>query len=322
MDVLRGIVVLLAAFLLSQHLLQIWMLYLSAILLGFCGAIFAPAAGAIIPNIVEEYQLTQASSANQFSLSFCTMIGMLTSGILYTWIGIFAIFLFNALSFFISGVMEACVAIPGKNPTDSQKNVAMSQHVHQAIKDLKEGYQYVNANKAVYYLLLMNTMFNVLAMPIVLVYVAYFFNVILQAAPFQLALPQAAVWIGMIVGSGLIPVFLHRYKLKQLIFWGLLIISVYTALGTLTFIPYIRSSFTNWQISLFWTVGNMLCGMAASFFTIPMYVIFQKYTADAYRGRFWGLENALRTFAMCSGYFIAGFLAQRVWLGFIFGARP
>ena len=111
MDVLRGIVVIAAAFLLSQHMLQIWMLYLSAIILGFCGAMFSPAAGAIIPNIVEENQLTQALSANQFTASFCTMTGMVISGLLYNLIGISIIFVLNAASYFISGVLEACVRI-------------------------------------------------------------------------------------------------------------------------------------------------------------------------------------------------------------------
>jgi MFS transporter, DHA3 family, macrolide efflux protein len=118
MDIISGLIVLVAALLLYQNSLQIWMLYMSALILGFCGAIFMPAASAIIPNIVMEDQLTEASSANQFTTSFCTMVGMLISGILYTWIGIFAIFMFNALSFFISGVMEARVEIPFQKSND------------------------------------------------------------------------------------------------------------------------------------------------------------------------------------------------------------
>ena len=64
MDIIRGITVLIMAFLLYHHLLQIWMLYISAIILSFCGAIFLPTASAIIPNIVKEVQLTQAQSSD------------------------------------------------------------------------------------------------------------------------------------------------------------------------------------------------------------------------------------------------------------------
>ncbi len=68
----------------------------------------------------------------------------------------------------------------------------------------------------------------------------------------------------------------------------------------------------------FWTVTNAVAGMAASFFTIPMYVVFQKYTQDEYRGRFWGLENSTRTLAICIGFLGGSFLAGRVWLPFLF----
>jgi DHA3 family macrolide efflux protein-like MFS transporter len=316
MDVIRGIIVLLAAGLLQQHLLQIWMLYLSAMLLGFCGAVFSPAASAIIPNIVEEQQLTQAMSANQFSMSFCTMLGMLASGILYSWIGICAIFLFNAISFLISGVMAACVVIPEKTKQAVKPNASLSKEAKKAITDLKEGYRYVQQNQAVYALFLMNALFNLFALPIVMVYLPYLFNVILKATPLQLALPRAAVWIGMIAGSVVVSIFLQRYKLKTLIFWGLLIISVYTFITTP--LPILNNYVNNWVISLGCTIGSVICGIAVSFFTIPMYVLFQKQTTDEYRGRFWGFENSLRTFAMCSGFFLAGFLAQRVWLGFLF----
>ena len=315
-DIAQGMVMLVVAFLMYHQLLQIWMLYVSAIVLAFCGAIFLPAANAIIPNIVEENQLTAATSANQFTTSFCTMIGMLISGILYNWIGIFSIFLLNAISFFISGVMEFYVEIPYKKRNDLSKEVSFYQGLNKAGQELKEGYQYVKENKGVYYLLLMNAMFNLLALPIVMVYFPYLFNVILKATPLQLAVPQAAVWIGMIAGSILVTLFLHRHKLKNLVFWGFLIIGFYS----LVMLPLLieRSYFNNWEMSIFCTLGNIICGLAASFFTIPMYVIFQKHISDEYRGRFWGLENSLRTLAMCSGFFSAGFLAQKVWLGFLF----
>ena len=318
MDAIRGFVVLIAAFLLYRNLLQIWMLYFSALVLGFCGAIFSPAANAIIPNIVTEDQLAQATSANQFTVSLCTMVGMMTGGILYSWIGILAIFLLNAISYFISGVMEACVEIPFKKQNDLNQNISIDQELSKVIKELNEGYRYVKGNKAVYYLLLVNTVFNVVALPIGLVYTSYYFNVILKAAPVQLALPQAALWIGMIAGTFFASSFLRRYKLKDLIFRGLLIISFSTLIGVPWFVPQVISYFSNWEISIFWAIINIICGVVVNFFTIPLYVFFQKHTSDEYRGRFWGLENSLRTVAMCGGFFVGGFFAQKVWLGFLF----
>jgi MFS family permease len=318
MDVIRGIVVVVAALLLYQHLLQIWMLYVSAIVLGFCGAVFSPAASAIIPNIVEKDQLTQASSADQLIGSFCMIVGMLISGILYNLIGIAMIFILNALSYFISGVLEYCVDIPLKKSNNSNEKSLIYQEFTRAIRELKEGYQYVRTNKVVYYLLLMNSMFNLICLPIVMVYTPYIFNVILKATPFQLALPQGAIWMGTLVGSFLVPLFLHRYKLKDAIFWGLLVSSIGISLETLILYPQIRSHFNNWDISIFLTIPKIIGGVSLTYFIIPINVIFQKFTSDEYRGRFWGLATSLMTLAISIGYFISGFLAQKVWLGVLF----
>ncbi len=318
MDVIRGLVVLAAAWLLSQHLLQIWMLYVSAIMLGFCGAVFAPAAGAIVPNIVEESQIGDATSANQFSTNLCTMLGMLVSGVLYSWIGIAGIFVLNAASFFFSGILEAAVEVPRVKPADSGRIMAARRQWQKAIAELTEGYWYIRGNAVVCDLLLMNALFNIVALPIPVVYLPYFFNVILKASPFQLALPQAAIWVGMMAGSVLVSLCWQRCRLKDLILWGLLLLGLCTLAGVPWFFPHIRGHFTNGQISLAWTATSMICGLVVNFFTIPMYVIFQKHISDGYRGRFWGMENSLRTFAMSSGYVLAGMLAQGVWLGFLF----
>ena len=318
MDTARGLIVLAAAWLLSQLLLQIWMLYVSAILLGFCGAIFAPAAGAIVPNIVRDNQLGEATSVNQFSTTFCTMVGMLVSGLLYSLIGAFTIFVLNAVSYFVSGLLEAAVEVPLSTPAASARRALPRVRLDRAFAELAEGYRCVKGNAVVWDLLLMNALFHVVALPVPMVYLPYFFNVILKATPFQLALPQAAIWVGMMAGSLAVTLSLRRCRLKNLILWGLLLLGLCTLAGVPWFVPEVRSHFTNGQISLCWTFTSLICGMVVNFFTIPMYVIFQKHTSDSYRGRFWGLENSIRTFAMGSGFLIAGLLAQRVWLGYLF----
>jgi DHA3 family macrolide efflux protein-like MFS transporter len=318
MDVIRGIIVLVAALLLYFHLLQIWMIYLSAMVLGFCGALFGPAAGAIIPNIVDENQLTQATSADQFVVSFCTIIGMIISGFLYGLVGITMIFILNAFSYFVSGVMENCVEIPWKKPEQIGVKSTVNQELKKTIKDLKEGFRYLLQNKLIANLVLMNFLFVLLCVPIVHVYTPYIFNVILKATPFQLSIPQSAIWMGMILGSIAVPLFLHRYKLKDAIFWGLLISSIGISLETLVLYPQLRSHFNNWEITAFLSAPKIIGGLSMTFFIIPINVIYQKFTSDEYRGRFWGLQGSLMTLAMSSGYFLAGFFAQRVWLGYLF----
>jgi MFS family permease len=156
MDIVRGGIVLIAALLMYLQMMEIWMIYVSVIIEAFCGAIFSPTASAVIPNVVEENQLTQATSMDYFVGSFCTIVGMVISGFLYTLIGVAAIFLLNAISFFISGFLEGRLKIPSVKQTDSVKqNSSIYQELRQAIKSLYEGYQYVKTNKLLYKLTFM-----------------------------------------------------------------------------------------------------------------------------------------------------------------------
>lgn len=315
MDIIRGSIVLIAALLLYNHLLQIWMLYINLVILAFCGAIFSPAALSIIPNIVDNDQLTDASSMNQFVSSFCNGTGILISGILYNLIGIFSIFILNSLSYFISSIMEACVNIP--NIKQKELKSAIYHEMNYVISELNDGYQYIKKNKLVYYLTLMFAIFNLIAFTFVFVFMPYIFNVILRTTPFQLAVAQSGGWIGLIIGSILVPIFLKSLKFIKSIFWGLLIYSICIFIMALTLFPQLNLNFDNWRITIVFTVAGVILGVAITFFVVTTNVIFQKYVADEFRGRFWGLLTSIINFAMPIGFFVGGFLAQRVFNGFL-----
>jgi DHA3 family macrolide efflux protein-like MFS transporter len=319
MDAIRGVTVLLAAFLLYHHLLAIWMLYICGMILGFCGAVFSPAASAIIPNIVEEDQLTQATSMDQFTGSFCIVTGMVISGVLYHGIGVIAIFVLNAVSYLVSGVMEAWVAIPWKKPGSATEKSSLQRELGKVVRELDEGYRYVKENKLVFNLMLMYSLLFFISVPAGSVYLPYFFNVILKATPLQLALSQGCSWIGLILGSILVPLISKRYQLRKNIFWGLLVYSLFIFLLSVLVFPQ-QERLDHWTITMIFMALGTVMGIAITFFNIPAMTVFQKYTADEYRGRFWGLQTAVTSFALPVGYLMGGFLAQKVWMGYLFFA--
>ncbi len=320
MDVVRGIVVLLAAFLLYGHLLQIWMLYVSAVFLGFCGSVFSPAAGAIIPNVVEDNQLTEAVSLDNFVGSFCTAGGLLVSGMLYNLVGVFTIFVINALSYFISGALEAGVHLPNVTRTFRRKTSSFLASVNKAMEELKEGLQYIGKDRLILNLTIFNAVFNLFVFPVVIVLFPYTFNVILKAEPFQLALSQASGWIAIVVSNLLVPLFLKRIKFRTSIFYALLIYSCCTLLIAPILLPQVRPFLTNWAITAWFSAGGLILGFAMPFIFVPLNVLFQRHTVDEYRGRFWGIQSSLRTGMMPLGFFMAGFLAQRVAMTLLFAS--
>lgn len=316
MDIIRCVIVLLTVLILNQHFMQIGAIYLNIVILAFCGAIFAPAATAIIPNVVDERQLAKASSMDQFTWSFCLVIGMLVSSILYKLVGLNAIFLFNAASFLISGVMEACVHLSGKSQNHVPNNFSVNQRLHKAIQEIHEGYQYVKNNKLVFHLILTNAMINFIVMSGGIFFI-YIFNVILKAVPLQLALSQSSGYIGVITASFLVPLFLKHIQPKRTIGWGLLVYSLGILSLTIIFLPPWKAYFNNWGVTALFSVTGIITGLAVACFIIPINTIFQKYTTDEYRGRVWGLQISVITLAGAIGYFIGGFLAQKVGMGFL-----
>jgi MFS family permease len=319
MDGIRGFIVIISALLLYFQMLEIWMFYVSTVILGFCGAIFSPTASAVIPNVVEEDQLTEASSMDLFTWNFTSIVGMIIGSIFYHLIGVAAVFLINAMSYFISGVFEAVINVPLSKPTGpASKKPSLTKEFSQVAQSLYEGYQYVKANQLLFKLILMYAIYFLIGYPLGMLYVPYTFNVILKAIPLQLSIALGATFFGVLMGSVLVPLFLKRYRLRKSIFWGMLIFSLgYIIVAALIFTPF-KGYFSNWGITMIWAVISFIVGIGMASFNIPTNLIFQKYTSDEYRGRFWGLQLSITTFSMAIGYLAGGFLAENVWMGFLF----
>jgi MFS family permease len=315
-DLVQG-VVLLAILLLQQgHLLSIGVLYAGTALLGLCSAVFSPAASAIVPGIVGGKRVPEAVAASQAAANLCTIAGMLLGGALYKLIGISGILLLNAASNLVAAVMESGIHTAPAIARAARGGARAAGELKRFAGELREGLRQVRADRTVFALLLVNTVFTLAVLPIAMVYMPYMFNVILGAAPLQAAVPQAATWAGIIVGSVAVARLLRRHRPETLIAGGLAVLAAHTFLMVALFGA--RQLLGASWMSAACTLGNAIAGAAGAFFIVPVYALFHARSADEFRGRFWGLESSLRTAAMCGGYFVAGMLAQRLPLGYVF----
>jgi|GEM_PF-1525265 len=313
-DIVQGVILVVLTLLVIQNTLEIWMIYVLTAMLAFCGAVFSPAASAIVPDIVTKEQLSKATSANQLTISLCTMTGMLAGGVLYQLFGMLGILIFNASSNILSALIESAIHVPDKK--EARANLSSSH----PIKDLAEGYRYVKGNGFVFSFLTLNSIFVLFALPVGMVLIPYYFNVILHSTALQLAIPQACVWLGMILVSLIVPFSLRRHSIPTLIWRGLIFMSICTFCGVVLTLDVTLSALTSSQISLIWAAINLCCGISVNLFTIPLYTMFHQQTDDEYRGRFWGIENSVRTLALCCGYLLAGLLVQNVPLVYVIAA--
>lgn len=315
-DILQGVVLLALLALLQGHLLSVGVLYVGTALLGLCSAVFSPAASAIVPGIVRRDHVPQAVAAGQVTANLCTISGMLLGGALYRLIGMPGILLLNACSNLLAAAMESRIRSVPAVVGLARAGSGAAGELRRFAAELRQGLSQVRADRMVFALLLINTVFTLAVLPIAMVYMPFLFNVILGATPLQAAVPQAATWIGIIVGSAAAGRPLPRRRPERLIAAGLLVLAVHTFLmaalvGARTLLDI------SWMSALC-TLGNAIAGAAGAFFIVPLYALFHARSTEEFRGRFWGLESSLRTAAMFAGYFLAGILAQRLGLGFIF----
>jgi len=106
-DALGGVLALILAVLVLTNSVQIWQIYLLAILLGFANLVNQPAGQSILGELVGEDLLTRAVGLTVSLVSLARVVGPIVAGIVLATLGFGACFLVNAATFAVS---LACLA--------------------------------------------------------------------------------------------------------------------------------------------------------------------------------------------------------------------
>ncbi len=148
-DYIKGGMIILATimmFLFREPDVQIAILFVLGIAGNVVSGIFNPAAGALLPRIVDEDKLQQANSYFTIKSSLEGILGIILAGILYAALPIYTLFLFVGLCFVASGVSEMFIRYDHV-PSQEQLTVKL------ALKDMREGLVYLKTQKAILSLL-------------------------------------------------------------------------------------------------------------------------------------------------------------------------
>ena len=115
-------------------------------MLSICFTLYGPAVTSSIPQIVEEDKLTSANGVINQVGSIVNIAGPILAGVLYGIVGIKAIVIINAISFFASAIMELFLDIPdlvvnedveSNNVVTLEKNIVTTEVAVSAL-DIKE----------------------------------------------------------------------------------------------------------------------------------------------------------------------------------------
>lgn len=145
MDFLRSIPVLVVAIGAFRGWIEIWMIFVVAILVGAGGAFFNPAVGSSIPDLVPRKRLLKANSVFGMIQPVSGVIANAAGGLIYGILGAPVMFLVNGVSYLFSSISELFIEIPP---------VKHESPEFRFFGDMREGLGFVKRNRAVQLLFL------------------------------------------------------------------------------------------------------------------------------------------------------------------------
>lgn len=264
MDFLRGLVVMLTAWLYFVGMLEVWHLYVFTILNSTFEAFRAPAASILYRLVVSEDKLEHAMSLSSSARTFAELVGFAVAAFLIGIIGVSGAILVDGVTFILCGLIMMTLVV-GKEVLSKDKLTLKTY-----IRDLKEGIAYVFSNKLIINLVLFAgglmlffSPFNALQTPYVLDSMA------LDVA--GISVMSIAFMVAMIVGSLSIPYFSKKFGYRKMFIGGGMVIGIgYFLFGTIVFFK------GTWMGYVALGLVSLIMGSTIAFINVPINVSIMK----------------------------------------------
>lgn len=174
--------------------------------------LYSPSVTACIPQIVEKDKLSTANGIIQQVGAIVNLVGPIVAGLLYSFIEIKTIVIINAISFFISAIIELFLEIP-----DLQLKEKIKKPILQSFKEMKKSFIYLKEKKKIVLGIIVSYgLTNIFVVPILSVVSPYFIKIKLNMPSVIYGFVEAIFVIGMILGGLLITFRPKMFKMKDI----------------------------------------------------------------------------------------------------------
>ncbi len=174
--------------------------------------LYSPSVTACIPQIVEKDKLATANGIIQQVGAIVNLVGPIVAGLLYSFIEIKTIVIINAISFFISAIIELFLEIP-----DLQLKEKIKKPILQSFKEMKKSCIYLKEKKKIVLGIIVSYgLTNIFVVPILSVVSPYFIKIKLNMPSVIYGFVEAIFVIGMILGGLLITFRPKMFKMKHM----------------------------------------------------------------------------------------------------------
>lgn len=302
-DIIRGIYILflfaVIVFKLEGQL--IWM-YICAVVLNICAALFNPASMSIIPELVEERGLVKANALLSMVDNLIALIGLAVGGIIYQIFGIKLIFLIAGMAYVLSGVSEMFIH-PNRSITNSRKQENTS---------LKDSIKYLMTNNRILFIIVFALVWNYIYISVYSIYIPYVFNTIYKTTIGAVAIIQIGMFVGMIIGASIA----SRYNMKENMYKHLthVVIIQLPVFVMLPIILIINSVYINYELFVIisFSVLFFILGISVAIVNVNIGVILQKEVKGEFLGRVYSFKALGSMISMALGLAIGGIIIERI----------
>lgn len=278
--------------------LQIWHIYLLALLSACFGAFQEPAYMASITMLVPKKELTRASGMMQAGQSLETLISPLLAGVLFVVVGLRGILLIDFVTFFFAVGALMLIRIPQPERVSSEPEAGEGDEQPSIFKEAVFGFNYLRVRRGLFgllwYFALINFLLNlsmVLSGPLVLSF----------SSAAALGAVQTASGAGMLLGSIALSVWGGPKKKVPAIFgfillggFGLLLMGLQPSV-------------------VFIGAGGFLLLMAIPLASGPSQALFQSKVAPGVQGRVFAIRGMISRSMMPLAFLLAGPLSDRLF---------
>lgn len=289
-DFINGFIIIAATVIIYLNLLEVWMVFVTAIILGISSAFFTPASSTIIPELVPEDKITNANSVNSMTSSATDILGTPLGGILYTAFGAPLLFLLNGISYILSAITEIFIkSSPGKGiSSDSDYNYW---------DDFKSGIKYTLSHIGIRNFFLLAAFMNFMLSASIVTLMPYFQRTV-GLGPDKYGYAMSIFTVGMLLGGIIMSIVKVNNKNRFRIFFISMILCLVSLALSLMF-GYI-------MILIFFTIGG--------FFIVVVNVIIgaviQMIVDPEMRGKFFTFSTSLSAALTPLGMALGGVLSD------------
>lgn len=275
-------------------------LWIVVAVLVFQGAVrqfFAPAEQALLPRLVGDGDLVAANALAGQSRDIARLLGAGAGGVIAASGGIGALAIADTVSFLAAALLVVLIR------TDGRVARTAGKHASAIFGQMTEGLR-ISLQERVLRILVVFILLTSIGEGVMGTLFAPFVREVLHGSSRAYGTIVAAQAIGGIVG-GLVAAGLgERHPPVRLLTIGALIFGV----GDLSIFLYPLGYIAVWPA----VVGIILVGVPGALMTAGLLTIFQRHTADEYRGRVFGALVAVQGVCQLVATFVAGFAAESV----------